>query len=90
VRTTLASIDPLRYVARSSPSALLLQDGRRDSVVPRKALVDLARAAGKPKSVRWYTAGHAPNAREYREAIAWLSSRLGLHGVVVKGVTTGP
>jgi hypothetical protein len=58
--------------------------------VPRKALLDLARAAGKPKSVRWYAAGHAPNAREYREAIAWLSSRLGLHGVVVKGVSTGP
>jgi len=90
VSRTLRQIDPLHYVARAAPSALFLQNGRRDKVVPRNALIDLARAASRPKTVRWYTTGHEPNAREYREAMAWLSRRLGLHGVVVPGVRTGP
>jgi predicted esterase len=90
VATLLRTIDPLRFVAKAAPSALLLQDGKRDRVVPRNALVDLARAASRPKTVRWYASGHAPNATEYREGMAWLSRRLHLHGVVVHGVRTGP
>ena len=90
VFVTLSEIDPLRYVHRAAPSMLFLQDGRRDEVVPRRALVALARAASRPKLVRWYAAGHAPNAQEYRDQLAWLSRRLGLHGVVVRGVRSGP
>jgi dienelactone hydrolase len=90
VLQTLTQIDPLRYVAQAAPSALFLQDGRRDGTVPHRALVDLADAASKPKTLRWYKTGHAPNVQEYRDSIAWLSRRLHLHGVVVHGVRTGP
>ena len=45
VRRYLGIVDPLRYVGRATPSGLLLQDGRRDQVVPRSALVAMARAA---------------------------------------------
>jgi dienelactone hydrolase len=90
VLQTLTQIDPLRYVARAAPSALFLQDGRRDGTVPHRALVDLADAASKPKKLRWYKTGHAPNVQEYRDSITWLSGRLHLHGVLVKGVRTGP
>jgi len=38
------------YVAKAAPSALLLQDGKHDKIVPRNAREDLARAASKPKS----------------------------------------
>jgi dienelactone hydrolase len=90
VLETLTTIDPLRYIAKAAPSALYLQDGRRDGTVPHKALVDLANAASQPKTLHWYKTGHAPNVQEYRDSITWLSGRLHLHGVVVKGVRTGP
>ena len=81
--------DPLRHIARARPGTLFFQNGRRDSVVPRDALDRLARAAGKQR-VRWYDAGHAPNARAYRDQLAWLSERLGLKGPVVRGAASGP
>ena len=74
----------------AAPSALFLQDGRRDEVVPHAALTTLARAASEPKRLRWYDAGHALDARAYRDQLTWLSSRLGLGGPVVGGVPTGP
>jgi uncharacterized protein len=90
VLQTLTQIDPLRFVAKAAPSALYLQDGKRDGTVPHRALVALANAASEPKTLRWYKTGHAPNVQEYRDSIAWLSARLHLHGVVVKGVRSGP
>jgi dienelactone hydrolase len=89
-RAVLDELDPLRWVRRAAPSALFFQDGRRDEVVPHAALVTLARAGSEPKRLRWYDAGHALNARAYRDQLAWLSSRLGLGGPVVRGVPTGP
>ncbi|HEY2938528.1 MAG TPA: acetylxylan esterase [Gaiellaceae bacterium] len=86
----LSSVDPLRYVRRAAPAALLFQDGRRDRVVPRRALLALARACSRPKQVRWYDAGHGLDARAYRDQLRWLSARLGLEGPVVPGAVTGP
>jgi dienelactone hydrolase len=90
VRSILSTIDPLRYVAKAAPSALFFQDGTKDKVVPHKALVDLFTASSKPKSVRWYKTGHEPTPQSYRDGLAWLSGRLGLGGVVVRGVRSGP
>ena len=74
----LAKIDPLRHVARASPSALLFQAGRRDELVPRPALVALMRAGSQPKQVRWYDSGHRPHARALRDSRQWLARELGL------------
>ena len=78
VRELLTKADPLRYVARASPSALLFQAGRRDELVPRAALVALIRAGSQPKDVRWYDAGHRPNARALADSRRWLAGQLGL------------
>jgi dienelactone hydrolase len=90
ITRVLGSVDPLRYVRRAAPGMLFFQDGRRDRVVPRKALVALARAGSRPKQVRWYDTGHGLDAQAYRDQLRWLSRRLGLDGPVVPGAVTGP
>ena len=90
VARTLHEIDPLRYIARARSKTLLLQDGRADEIVPRAALTAVARAAPAGTSIRWYDAGHALNARAYRDQLAWLARRLAIHGRPVAGVRTGP
>jgi len=90
ITRVLGSVDPLRYARRARPGTLFFQDGRRDRVVPRKALVALARAGSRPEQVRWYDAGHGLDAQAYRDQLRWLSRRLGLDGPVVPGAVNGP
>jgi fermentation-respiration switch protein FrsA (DUF1100 family) len=78
VRRDLRDVDPLRQIAHAAPSKLFLQDGRRDSVVPRTALDGLIRSASKPKQVRWYDADHGLNEQALRDQRAWLTRELGL------------
>jgi dienelactone hydrolase len=86
----LRQTDPLRYVAHAAPSALLIQDGTKDKVVPHAALLALANAASKPKDVRWYPSGHPPSNRMWHDSLRWLSKRLGLGAPNVPGAKTGP
>jgi dienelactone hydrolase len=72
----LRQVDPLRWIGKARPNTIFFQDGRKDKVVPRKALVALIRAAPKQQRVRWYDTGHSPNGREQTDAIAWLAERL--------------
>ena len=78
VRRELGAVDPLRYAALADPGTLLLEDGTRDEVVPRKALENMIHAAPPKTVVRWYPAGHALNARAYDEAFTWLLTKLGV------------
>jgi uncharacterized protein len=88
LRRVLRSVDPLRYVTRAKPGSLLLVNGRRDSVVPRAALMNVVRAAPKGTTVRWYDASHGLNRRAYRDAFAWLADRLPIDGPPVSGAQT--
>jgi len=76
VRTVLGSVDPLRYIAWAKAGSLLLEDGRRDEVVPHAALLNVVHAAPSGTRVRWYDAPHALNQRAYREAFDWLDAKL--------------
>jgi dienelactone hydrolase len=89
VRASLTQIDPLRWIARARGS-ILLQDGRSDQVVPRPALLELAKAAPKGSVLRWYSAGHDLNAQAYRDQLAFLTKTLPISGPPVKGADTGP
>jgi uncharacterized protein len=86
----LGAVDPLRYVRAAAPSRVFFQDGLRDQIVPRSALVNLYRAGSRPKQIRWYAAGHTLNDAAYRDQLTWLSRELRLDGPTVKRVTTGP
>jgi hypothetical protein len=76
VRKTLTRIDPIHYVAHARPGTLLLEDGRRDEIVPRTALENIVRAAPAGTKVRWYATPHALDAAAYRDAFTWLEGNL--------------
>src|SRR5918999_1975569 len=87
----LEVVDPLRHIRNAAPAKLLFQNGRRDQLVPRAALVALHRAASQPKELRWYPSGHEPTARVNRDMLAWLTEELGLSSrPVARGVRIGP
>jgi dienelactone hydrolase len=86
----LEQINPLRYVGHAAPSALLFQDGREDTVVPGGWLVSLEEAASRPKTVKWYLAGHTLSKRAFRDQLAWLTKELRITGPRVPGTVTGP
>jgi dienelactone hydrolase len=76
VRKVLGSVDPLRYISQAQSGSLLLEDGRRDEVVPRRALLNVVHAAPSGTAVKWYDAPHALNKRAYSDAFAWLAKKL--------------
>jgi uncharacterized protein len=76
VRKTLGSVDPLRYIAVARPGSILLEDGEKDEIVPRSALLNIVRAAPKGTTVRWYEAPHALDQAAYDDAFAWLTRKL--------------
>jgi dienelactone hydrolase len=90
IRRYMGSIDPLAFLPRARPGSLFLQDGRKDTIVPRKALVTFAHAAPKGTRVRWYSAGHGLNDAAYRDQLAWLAAKLRIVGPAVRGAATGP
>jgi dienelactone hydrolase len=76
VLRVLTSIDPLTAIRKAKPGTILLEDGRRDAIVPRAALDNFVRAAPKGTVVRWYPAGHALDSAAFRDAEHWLAHRL--------------
>jgi uncharacterized protein len=84
-------VDPLRHIRNAAPAKLLFQNGRRDEIVPRAALLGLYRAASRPKEIRWYPSPHEPTPAVHRDMLAWLTKELGLSPrPVVAGVRIGP
>jgi uncharacterized protein len=69
--------DPLRAVRRIAPRPLLMVHGRRDRTVRPEQAERLYQAAGEPKEIRWWDAGHYLPQAASGEAAAWLRHRLG-------------
>jgi dienelactone hydrolase len=91
MRRELGAVDPLRWIAHAREGTVLLQDGRKDEVVPRSALDELVKAAGKAAEVRWYrTQGHAPGREAFGEQLDWMAGKLGVGDPVVEGANPGP
>lgn len=76
IRRALTPIDPIRAVEHARPGSLLLEDGRRDAVVPHAALLNIVHAAPRGTVVRWYATGHALSTRAYADARSWLLRKL--------------
>jgi len=74
----MGPIEPIRFIGLASPTALLLQNGRLDNLVPVADAEALHRAAPEPKTIRWYEAGHGLNQQASFDRLDWLHAEIGL------------
>lgn len=68
--------DPLRAVKQLAGRPLLMIHGRRDTTVRPDQAERLFAAAGEPKEIRWWDAGHFLPATAIDDAAGWLADRL--------------
>ena len=68
----MAEIDPITHVGNLSPAQTLFQFATDDFHVPRERAEEFFAAAGKPKELRWYAAGHGLNEKATQERMQWL------------------
>jgi uncharacterized protein len=69
-------IEPINFVSRAAPAALLFQAGTMDEFIPQEDARRYYQAASHPKEVRWYAAGHALNCTARQDMVAWLARHL--------------
>jgi len=69
--------EPLHFVGRAAPAALLFQNGRDDPYVPPLDGLRFFIAASEPKSIIWYDAGHGLPWEFVQDAAEWLQPYLG-------------
>jgi uncharacterized protein len=74
----MAPIEPIRFIAQASPTALLLQNGRLDTLVPVADAQALHAAAPEPRTTLWYEAGHGLNQQAAFDRLDWLREEIGL------------
>jgi dienelactone hydrolase len=74
----MTPIEPIRFIPHAPPTALLLQNGRLDNLVPPADAEDLHTAAPQPKTIRWYDAGHGLNQQALFDRLDWLHGQIGL------------
>ena len=74
----MAPIEPVRFIAHASPTALLLQSGRLDNLVPEADAQALHAAAPEPRTILWYNAGHGLNLQALVDRHAFLNAQIGL------------
>ena len=74
----MAPVEPIRFIPHASPTALLLQNGRSDNLVPQADAQALHAVAPEPKTIGWYTAGHALNPQALLDRHEWLNGQIGL------------
>ena len=74
----MAPIEPIRFIAHAPPTALLLQSGRLDNLVPEADAQALHTAAPQPKTIRWYSAGHGLDQQALIDRHEWLNGQIGL------------
>jgi len=69
--------EPLHFIGRAAPAALLFQNGIHDTFVPPHDAMRFQTAASEPKTVLWYDAGHNLPWQFVNDAAIWLQPYLG-------------
>jgi dienelactone hydrolase len=69
--------EPLHFVGRAAPAALLFQNGLYDTFVPPHDALRFYTAASEPKTIIWYEAGHELPWSFVADAAGWLQPFLG-------------
>ncbi len=74
----MTPMEPIRFIAHAPPTALLLQSGRLDNLVPAADAQALHTAAPQTKTIRWYDAGHGLNQQASFDRHDWLHEKIRL------------
>jgi uncharacterized protein len=74
----MAPIEPIRFIANATATALLLQSGRLDDLVPVADAQALHAAAPQSRTIRWYDAGHGLDQQAAFDRLDWLHGEIGL------------
>ena len=75
----MTPIDPIHFIEKAAPAALLFQLAREDAF-PHDTLMAYAEAGSEPKRIAWYDADHySVNEIGRDDRIEWLQSKLGLN-----------
>jgi uncharacterized protein len=69
-------IEPINFVGKAAPAALLFQAGRQDELIPKQDTRRWYQAASQPKELRWYDAGHFLNCAASNDMMAWLAGHI--------------
>jgi dienelactone hydrolase len=75
--TQMWPTEPLHFIGRAAPAALLFQNGLYDTFVPPHDALRFYAAASEPKRMMWYDAGHNLPWSFVRDAADWLQPILG-------------
>jgi dienelactone hydrolase len=75
---SMTPVEPIRFIPHAPPTALLLQNGRLDDLVPPADAEDLHAAAPPPSTIRWYNAGHGLSQQASFDRLDWLHEQIGL------------
>lgn len=73
----LRPVGSIHFVGRAAPGSILFQWGEHDQAVPPPNARRLL-AASPAATVKWYDSGHALPAQAQLDALAWLSTKIGL------------
>jgi uncharacterized protein len=74
----MAPIEPIRFIAHAPPTALLVQSGRLDALVPVADAQALHAVAPLPSTILWYEAGHGLDQQAAADRLDWLRQEVGL------------
>lgn len=78
-RRGMDTVDPINYVSRAAPSAVLFQFSNADKYISKATANAFADAARQPKQVLWYETDHAMNIEAVRnDRSDWLTRQLRL------------
>ena len=70
----MTPIEPLQFIGRAAPAAVLFQAALQDEAVPVADAAAYAAAGSEPKTVRWYDTGHGLDEAALREQVDWLAA----------------
>ena len=74
----MVPIEPIRFIGHAANTALLLQNGQFDTLVPAADAEALHKAAPGNATIRWYSADHGLNQQAAFDRLDWLHQQIGL------------
>lgn len=71
-------IEPIHFIGRAAPAALLLQSAKRDQFIPVENAEAWQKAASEPKTVKWYDSDHKLPPEAFDDQRRWLADQIGI------------